>query len=230
MQLEPSALYIVATPIGNLQDITLRAVDVLRSADHIISESPLGYNKIKQHFSLDKPLQTYRDENRHKMIPRILEYLEVGNSVALISDSGTPLISDPGFKLVQEVRRAGYKVIPIPGPSAVIAALSVSGLPTDRFAFIGFLPKKDNQSEEVIKEYGGLDATLVIYESPHRILKTLQKISETLGNRYVCVMKEMTKVFENAYCGNTDDLVVKLADANFKGEFVILVAKEGFNG
>ncbi len=230
MQLESSALYIVATPIGNLKDITIRAIDVLKNADYVISESPRESKKLLDHLQISKQPFTYRDENRNKMIPRIIEFLSLGNSVALTSDSGTPLISDPGFKLVQEVKKSGFKVIPIPGPSAVVSALSVSGLPTDKFTFVGFLPRKESQAKEVIKQYGELDATLVIYESPHRILKTLTKINEVLGNRIVCVIKEMTKIYEKDYYGNVNDLVVKLTDEKFRGEFVILVAKEDFNG
>lgn len=226
--MEKSALYVVATPIGNLSDITLRALDVLKEVDYVLAEDTRITGRLLHHYSLKKQQISYRDQNSKRVIPKVLDLLSMGNTIALTSDSGTPLISDPGFKLVKAVIDAGYKVITVPGPSAVTAALSISGLPTDHFCFVGFLPRKGGDRLRIIKEYGELDATLIIYESPYRMKKTLGDISKVLGNRFVCVAKELTKVHEKTFSGYVDDVVVSIPEANIKGEFIILVAKKGF--
>jgi 16S rRNA (cytidine1402-2'-O)-methyltransferase len=223
-------LYIVATPIGNLSDMTLRGIDTLKSVDYIVSEDARVTSKLLRHFNIEKPQLSYRDENKHKAIPRILELLGIGNSLALVSDSGTPLISDPGFKLVRAVLDAGYPVLSIPGPSAVIAALSISGLPTDKFTFLGFLPKKKSARRQALKRHGNLDCTVIMYESPYRVAKLLNEIEEVLGNRYVCVAKEISKIYESVFFGPVKDLKEQFEGKKLKGEFVVLVAKEGFNG
>jgi 16S rRNA (cytidine1402-2'-O)-methyltransferase len=221
-------LYIISTPIGNMSDITLRALETLKEVSLILSEDTRETSKVLQKFSITKPQVSYRDQNHFKMIGRILDVLDSGESVALVSDSGTPLISDPGFKLVEDVVKKDINVVSIPGPSAVIAALSVSGLPTDKFSFLGFLPKSTGQQSKILKSYGSLDSTLVIYESPNRIIKLLNQINENLGNRKVCVASELTKIYEKIVRGKVLDVIKIFEDNGTRGEYVVLVAKEDF--
>lgn len=221
-------LSVVATPIGNMKDITLRALEKLKEVDLILSENTSETSKLLRHFEIKNQQLAYRDENKQKIIPQVIALLEAGKNIALVTDSGTPLISDPGFKLVRQVLDAGYKVETIPGASAVIAALSIAGLPTDRFAFVGFLPKKGGVRTETLQKYGELDATLVIYESPYRLMKTLKDIHDILGNRYVCVAKELTKLHETLFYAKVEELLETLPQKNLKGEFVIMVSKQGF--
>ena len=223
-----STLYIVATPIGNLEDITLRALNILKEVDFVVTEDMRFSKRMLQRYEIDKPRFTYRDENKKSSTQKILDILDAGKKLALISDSGTPLISDPGFKLVQKVKNAGHSVVTVPGASAVTAALSIAGVPTDRFTFVGFLPKKGGSRLETIKEYGKLDATLVLYESPYRIKKTLQDIYDILGDRIVAVAKELTKIHETVYLGKLSSVIDEIPETSLKGEFVILVAKDGF--
>ncbi len=219
-------LYIISGPIGNLQDITLRAIETLKNVDWILSEDTRETAKLLTQFNIQKPQLSYRDQNHLKSLPEIVKLLEEGSNLALLSDSGTPLISDPGFKLVREVLHRGFKVSTIPGPSAVIAALSISGLPTDKFVFLGFLPKGPNQRKNLLAEYGAHDATLVIYESPYRIKKLLQEIKEALGNRTVCLAGELTKIYEKVVTKPVDQLLTEIDKLSIKGEYVVLVAKE----
>lgn len=223
---QTGTLFVVATPIGNLKDITQRAVEVLKKVDFILSEDTRETKKLLDFCNLTANQMSYRDQNHMKVLPKILDYLSVGKDLALVSDSGTPLISDPGFKLVQEVIAAGYDVVTIPGPSALISALSISGLPTDKFVFLGFLPKGRGQRQNILKEYGKLDATLVIYESPYRLEKILNDVIDSLGNRYVALCGELTKIHERCIRGYAKDLVDMTAGN--KGEFVVLIAKEGY--
>ena len=220
------SLFVVATPIGNLKDVTQRAVEVLKSVDMVLSEDTRETKKLLDAYKLTTNQISYRDQNHQKMLPKILSFLETGYNLALVSDSGTPLISDPGFKLVQEVASKGFEVISIPGPSAVIAALSISGLPTDKFTFLGFLPKGSAQRKRLISEYGGMDATLIIYESPYRLEKLVREIIDALGNRYIVICGELTKVHERCIRGFAEDIVDMTGSQ--KGEFVVLVAKEGY--
>lgn len=226
--LTPS-LYIVSTPIGNMNDISFRALDTLKNVDFILSEDTRETVKILNKYNIKKSQISYRDQNHNKILPKILEMLESGLSLALTSDSGTPLISDPGFKLVHEITKAGYKVVPIPGASAITAALSISPIPTDKFSFLGFLPRKQKQKEEMLKKYGELDNTTIIYESPYRVVKTLEDILKVLGDRAGFICKELTKVYETTYVGHISSLLEQLGTQKLKGEFVILVAKEGFS-
>ncbi len=223
-------LYVVATPIGNLGDMSFRAVEILKNVDIILAENTSETSKILNKYEISaKRLLAYRDETATKLIPQLIPNLEEGLSIALTSDSGTPLISDPGYKIVRECLNKGIQVITVPGPSAVISALSISGLPTDKFSFVGFLPKKGGQRNEILKTFGNLDATLVIYESPFRVLRTLEDIHAVLGNRYVSVVKELTKLHETTFCGKVEELLEILPTRNLKGEFVILVGKEGLS-
>ncbi len=219
-------LYIVATPIGNLEDMTLRAIEVLKSVDTILSEDTRETAKLLNHFNIEKSQIPYTDQKHNKVIDFIKESLGDGKSMALVSDSGTPLISDPGFNLVRDLKKLGVEVISIPGPSSIISALAVSGLPTDKFTFIGFLPKGEGKRKEIIKNHGKEEASLVLFESPNRIIKTLNQIYEVLGNRTVCLAKDLTKKFEHT---KTDELKNILeSDIKEKGEYVVIIAKEGY--
>lgn len=221
-------LYIVATPIGNLSDITLRALEILRGVDLIISEDTRETDKILKKYMITKPQLSYRDQNHVFMLPKITEILKSGQDVALISDSGTPLISDPGYKLVRELIKKDFVVQSIPGPSAVISALVESGFPTDKFSFLGFLPKSKNDRSKLLKSYGDKETTLIIYESPFRIIKLLVEIKDSLGERFVCLANEMTKIHEKIIRGSVSYLLDAYSNSKLKGEFVVLVAKEGF--
>ena len=217
-------LFIVASPIGNMEDITLRAIKVLKDVSVILSEDTRETQKILNHFEISKPQISYRDQNHLQVLNKIVDLIESGNDLAILSDRGTPLISDPGFKLARDLISKGYEVVSIPGPSSVIASLVVSGLPTDKFTFLGFLPKTESQRVKIIKNYGELDTTLIFFESPYRILKLLEEVMKTLGNRDVCVVKELTKLHEEVYRFNLNDLdTVKI---DLRGEFVVLVSKE----
>jgi 16S rRNA (cytidine1402-2'-O)-methyltransferase len=220
------ALFVVSGPIGNMKDITYRAIDVLNQVDLILSEDTRETAKILTQHNISKPQISYRDQNHDQVYSHILSVLQSGSSVALLSDSGTPVISDPGFKLVRELKKAGITVVPIPGANAAVSALSVSGLPSDKFIFLGFLPKKDNQRKDALKTYGVLDATLVIYESPYRVKKLLEEVRESLGDRVVCLAKDLTKVFESVRTAPVSELLS--SDISEKGEYVVLIAKEDF--
>ena len=221
-------LYVVGGPIGNLGDVTFRTVETLKSVDFVVSEDTRETSKLLSHFNISKPQISYRDQNHDYVKDRIIELLMEGKNLALISDSGTPLISDPGFKLVIEVLRGSYKVVSIPGPSALTASLSISGLPTDKSAFLGFLPKKERQRRDILIEYGKLNATLVIFESPNRVKKLLAELFETLGDRVVCIAREMTKIHEQVVTNKLSVLLNSSELIREKGEFVVLIAKEGF--
>jgi 16S rRNA (cytidine1402-2'-O)-methyltransferase len=216
-------LYIVASPIGNLEDISIRALNTLKEVSFILSEDTRETQKILNHFIINKPQISYRDQNHQNVINKVLSILKDGLDIALLSDRGTPLISDPGYKLVRDAIKEGIKVESIPGPSAVTTALVVSGLPTDRFIFLGFLPKSEKQRNEMLTKYGNLESTLILFESPFRISKLLNEIKESLGQRDVVVAKELTKLHEEVYRFNLKDLENQNIDA--RGEFVVLVSK-----
>ncbi len=221
-------LYIISTPIGNLADISFRALDTLKKCNLILSEDTRETAKIFNKYQILVPQISYRDQNHNRVYPEILRHLNLGEDVALVSDSGTPLISDPGFKLVRKVIEENISVTGIPGPSAVISALVVSGLPTDKFSFLGFLPRNNNQIKKLLVDFGKLDSTLVIYESPMRLVKLLNHILESLGDRTVCVAGDMTKVYEKYFRGKVSEVIKELNDKKQKGEYVVLIAKEGY--
>jgi len=224
-----SKLYVVSTPIGNLQDITLRALEVLKNVDLILSEDTRETAKILSKWDIKTTQISYRDQNHKKVISHIKDLLKSGKNLCLVSDSGTPLISDPGFKLVQELKKNRVPIISIPGPSAVIAALSVSGLPTDNFSFIGFLPKKLNQRKSILQEFGKLPTTIVIYESPYRVRELLNEIYQELGNRTVCLAKDLTKMYEEVRTAPLENFIKNPEETKEKGEYVVLVAKENYS-
>jgi 16S rRNA (cytidine1402-2'-O)-methyltransferase len=220
-------LYVVATPIGNLKDITNRAIETLKSVAFILAEDTRVSKKLLNHYSLETQLISYRDQNHLHIIEKIYEKLDMGLDLALISDAGTPLISDPGYKLVKELKENGYEVIPIPGPDSVSTALSASGLPTDSYIFLGFLAKSEKKRKEILEIYGKLGSTLVLFESPNRLLSVLESISSTLGSRRVSVCKDLTKVYEEIYTAEIQNVFEYYkGKTKIVGEYVVLVGKE----
>ncbi|MFC6669569.1 16S rRNA (cytidine(1402)-2'-O)-methyltransferase [Marinobacterium aestuariivivens] len=221
-----AVLYIVATPIGNLADMTPRAVEVLQSVSLIAAEDTRHSGRLMAHFNIKTPMISVHDHNERQRIERILQQLGLGESIALISDAGTPLISDPGFVLVRAVREAGFRVVPVPGCSALVAALSVAGLPSDRFVFEGFLAARAGARRQHLEALVAEPRTLVFYESPHRILASLEDMQACFGpERFVVVARELTKTFETVQGAPLGELLEWMhADSNQqKGEFVVLV-------
>ena len=219
-------LYIVATPIGNLADLSPRAADVLSRADRIAVEDTRVTAGLLRHIGVKRPMTPYHDHNADQVRPGLIERMG-SEAVALVSDAGTPLISDPGFKLVREARAAGHAVVTIPGPCAAVAALTLAGLPTDRFLFVGFLPSRANARAEAIAEVAAVRATLVLYESGPRLAACLSALAEGLGDREAAVTREITKKFEEAVTGHLSTLAARYADAPPKGEIVVVVAPPG---
>jgi len=222
----PGVLYIVATPIGNLQDISARALQVLAGVDRIAAEDTRQSKKLLHHYGIATPLQAVHEHNERHVAAALLARLAAGEDIALVSDAGTPLISDPGFYLVRAARQAGVRVVPVPGPSALVTALSVAGLPTDRFLFEGFLPAKPAGRRQRLAEVAGYSCTLVFYESSHRIVDSLADMAAVLGaDREATVARELTKTFETVLGGTLSGLLAQLqADSNQRrGEFVVLV-------
>lgn len=223
-QIIAPGLYVVATPIGNLKDMTLRAQDILRAADIIACEDTRVSRKLLAHYGIKAHTTSYHDHNADKKCPELLEQLQNGKIVALISDAGTPLISDPGYKLVREAGLLGIKVIPIPGASSVIAALSVSGLPTDRFLFAGFLPAKATARRKEIEELSAIPATIALFESVHRLPETLQDLAQRMGERQAVIARELTKLHEELRRGTLAELAeYYAATGEPKGEAVIII-------
>lgn len=217
-------LYIVATPIGNLEDITFRAVKILKEVDLIAAEDTRRTRILLTVYSIPARLTSYHDYNKKRQGENLLKVLLSGKSVALVSDAGTPGISDPGYYLVNLALQNGITVIPIPGVSAIITALSVSGLPSDRFAFEGYLPKKMNQRRKYIQGLKDEERTLMLYESPHRIMGTLQDVLDICGERWIVVARELTKVYEEIIRGPLSWVLQQWAGVKMRGEFTILIA------
>ena len=219
-------LYIVATPIGNLSDLSPRAAGILARADLIAVEDSRVTAKLLNHIGVKRPMLPYHDHNADRVRPGLIARM-AGEAVALVSDAGTPLISDPGYKLVRDARAAGIAVTTIPGPSAVIAALTLAGPPTDRFAFFGFLPAKAGARASAIAEAAGFRGTLAFYESGPRLAATLAALREGLGDREAAVAREISKRFEQCVTGTLSELAARYADAPPKGEIVIIVGPPG---
>ncbi len=216
----PGILYVVATPIGNLEDITLRALRILREAALIACEDTRHSRKLLDHYGISKPMVSYHEHNEPARAAEIIERLESGDSVALISDAGTPLISDPGYRVVAAAIERGITVVPIPGPNAAVAALSASGLPTDAFRFCGFLPPKTSQRRKLLEQLKSETCSLIFYEAPHRIQEALEDIAAILGNREIVIARELTKLHEEFLRGKPADL-----EPSAKGEITILIGK-----
>jgi|SRR5579871_859053 len=219
-------LYIVATPIGNLEDITYRAVRVLGEVDRIACEDTRQTRKLLDRYGISKPLVSYHEHNEQSRTEQLLRDLEAGLNVALVSDAGTPLVSDPGYRLVEAARERRVVVSPVPGPSAILASLSASGLPTDSFLFLGFLPAKAGQRRAVLEENKATTATLVCYEAPHRVLETLDDVAAVLGSRPVVLARELTKIHEEFLRGTAAELVSSLRERGpLKGEITLMIGK-----
>jgi 16S rRNA (cytidine1402-2'-O)-methyltransferase len=216
-------LFVVATPVGNLEDITLRAIRTLKECDFILCEDTRRAKILLKHYGIEKPLISYFEGNEEKRIPKVIDLLKEGKNIALISDAGTPLISDPGYRLVKRCREEGIDVLPVPGPSAVIAALSVSGLETDRFMFLGFPPQKKGKRRKFLENVKDFEGSLVFYVSPYDIREFLEEVLEVLGDRKVCICREMTKLFEEYLYGKLSEVKDKVKE---KGEFVVVVGKD----
>ncbi len=217
-------LYIVATPIGNLEDLTFRALRILKEADLIAAEDTRHSRKLLDHYGIKTPLTSYHEHNEKSKAPRLVERMQRGERVALISDAGTPLLSDPGYRLVQEAIRAGIVVSPIPGPSALLAALSASGLAAQSFAFEGFLPAKKKERREKLQSLSTEVRTLVFYETPHRLKECLADIHEILGEREMVLAREISKVYEEFLRGPVGDLMLRLTDQEVAGELTLVIA------
>ena len=220
-------LYIVATPIGNLSDITIRAVEILKKVDAVLAEDTRHTKKLFDHYEIDSPLVAFHEHNENEKVDYILAQIGSGKSLALVSDAGTPLISDPGYNLVLEAKKNGISVVPIPGPSAIIAALSSSGIESNNFTFFGFLPSKQSARLRLLKTKKSLNETIIFYESPKRILAALMDMLEVFGEkRQVCLAKEITKSFETILNDNLVNLIEYLTSdsSHQKGEFVIIIS------
>lgn len=225
---EPGHLYVVATPIGNLRDITLRALDVLREVTVIAAEDTRRSRQLLEYYEIRTPLVSYHEHNEETRSQELLQRLLAGESVAVISDAGTPLISDPGYRVVAEARKHGIPVVPIPGACAAVAALMASGLASHQFVFYGFVPRKQSEREKWWEELIGEKRTAIFYESPNRLIKTLTEMAKYFAQRQVVVARELTKVHEEFLVGNVEEVLGTLSQrSEIKGEIVILLAGAG---
>lgn len=221
-----SILYLIATPIGNLEDISARALKTLREVTLILAEDTRHTGKLLAHYGIKTPLSSYYEHNKIIKLPEILARLQEGD-LALVSDAGTPLLNDPGYELVQSVLTAGHDVSPIPGPSAPLSALIVSGLPADAFLYLGYLPRKDSDRRQKIKEITELPYTIIFLEAPHRLLTTLSALSTELGDRQIAVARELTKLYEEVQRGTIREMVEHFTEHKPRGEFTLVI--DGFH-
>ncbi|MFN8461876.1 MAG: 16S rRNA (cytidine(1402)-2'-O)-methyltransferase [Anaerolineales bacterium] len=215
-------LYLVATPIGNLEDMSPRAIRILHEASLIAAEDTRHTGNLLKHFEIETPLTSYFEHNKLSKLDFILDQLSSGD-VALVSDAGTPAINDPGYELVRAALASGFDVRPVPGPSAPVAALSVSGLPTDSFLYLGYLPHKKNERRKFVGQIANLSYTLIFLESPHRIIESLEDLLSALGDRRICVAREMTKMFEEYWRGTLSGAVEHFKSKEARGEFTLVV-------
>ncbi|MGA1825349.1 MAG: 16S rRNA (cytidine(1402)-2'-O)-methyltransferase [bacterium] len=228
MQADTGILYIVATPIGNLEDITYRAIKILAHVDCIAAEDTRRTRKLLTHYNISKPLVSYHDFNKAKQTPVLIKRLLDGASIALVSDAGTPGISDPGYRLITKAIESKIEVHPIPGPSSLVSALSVSGLPTDRFVFEGYLDGRSKKRQNRLLKLADEVRTIVLFESPHRILKTLEDIHAILGNRAICVARELTKLNQEIMHGTVEEISTSFSErSKIKGEITIVIHGKG---
>ena len=217
-------LYLVPTPIGNLEDITLRAINVLKSVDVVLAEDTRTSGNLLKHLGISKPMQSYHIHNEHQTVQKIIARILKGESMALVSDAGTPAVSDPGFLLVRECLKSGVEIECLPGPTAFVPALVNSGLPSDRFTFEGFLPHKKGRQTR-LTELKEEERTMIFYESPHRLLKSLEKCAEYFGgDRQASVSRELTKMFEETVRGTLTEIIAYFTEKTIKGEIVIVIA------
>lgn len=216
-------LYLVATPIGNLEDITFRAVRILKEVDWIAAEDTRQTRKLLTHFEIATRLVSYHEHNKRASGPELVRHMLEGNSIALVSDAGMPAISDPGYDLVQLAIEQGIAVVPVPGANAALSALIVSGLPTDRFLFVGFLPREKKAVRSELERLAYVEATILMYESPHRVVKTLEAISEVWGDRPAALMREISKRYEEVVRGSVAECLQHVKENEPVGEYVIVV-------
>ena len=225
---EIGVLYIVSTPIGNLEDITLRALRILKEISLIAAEDTRLTRKLLTHYNISTPTVSYYEHNRFTRIPKIIDHLNRGKDVAVVTDAGTPGISDPAYKLIRAAIEIGSRIEAIPGPSASITALTASGLPTDRFIFEGFLPRKKGRKAKLTR-LSAIEATVIFYESPKRIVRTLKDILEFMGDRPAVIGRELTKLHEEMIRGNVSKLLSHFTQKTPRGEFVIMIGKDDPN-
>ncbi|WP_103109821.1 16S rRNA (cytidine(1402)-2'-O)-methyltransferase [Brevibacillus reuszeri] len=225
---ETGVLYLVATPIGNLDDITVRCLETLRAVDVIACEDTRQTRKLLNHFQIEKRTVSYHEHNKEASGSGLLQWLAEGKKIALVSDAGLPAISDPGAELVRDATEAGYPVIPVPGANAALTALIASGLPTERFVFCGFIGRENKERREELERLKRYPETLIFYEAPHRIEKTLTAIHEAWGNRRAVLARELTKRYEEFVRGTLDELIGWLQEGEARGEFCLIV--EGYTG
>ena len=218
-----ACLYLVATPIGNLEDITLRALRILKEVDQIACEDTRHTQKLLSHYNIRKPLVSYHEHNELTRAPELVVAMEQGAQIALVSDAGVPLVSDPGYRLVTLCLRHRIPVVPIPGPSALLAALSASGLPNEEFLFAGFLPARSGERRRALERLRIEDRTIIFYEAPHRIEETLIDAHEILGDRPACIAREVTKLHEEFRRGSLAELAASLAEKPARGEITLLI-------
>ena len=222
-----TSLYLVPTPIGNLADITLRALDVLKQVDTILAEDTRTSGMLLKHYQIDKPLQSFHIFNEHKLLRTLVDRLKKGEVMALVSDAGTPGISDPGFLIIREALAEGLAIECLPGPTAFVPAIVKSGFPTDRFVFEGFLPHKKGK-QTAMKQIAEEERTVVLYESPHRLVKTLEQFKELLDpTRRVSVSRELTKMFEETFTGTIAEVLLHFQQKDVKGEIVVVIDGKG---
>src|SRR6185369_8858701 len=216
-------LYLVGTPIGNLEDITLRALRILREADQVAAEDTRHTQKLMNHYEISRPLVSYHEHNEMTRAPELLIALEQGAKIALVSDAGMPLVSDPGYRLVTLCLRHHVPVVPVPGPSALLAALSASGLPNEEFLFVGFLPARSGERQRALKRLRIEDRTIILYEAPHRIAESIAEALEILGDRPACLAREVTKLHEEFRRGKLSALATSLEERPARGEITLLI-------
>lgn len=221
-------LFIVSTPIGNLKDISLRALEVLQEVDFILCEDTRVTSKLLNHYNISKKLVSFNAVTEKKKIPTVIEKLKSGDNCALVSDSGTPVISDPGIRLISQATKEQINVIPVPGASALTAALTVSGLPTDSFIFEGFLPQKKGRQKK-LRLLSTEQRTIVLYESTYRITKLINELVEYMPERYIVVCRELTKKFEESWRGYPKEIIDGLDEKIIKGEFVVVIAPDNWS-
>jgi len=229
-QITGGTLYLVGTPIGHLGDLSARALAVLEGADVVAAEDTRHTGRMLAQFGIHRQLESYHEQNKETATRRLMEHLGEGRSVAVVSDAGTPGLSDPGFTLVRAAVADGVPVISVPGPSALLAALTASGLPTDAFTFTGFLPTRKGKRRRLLESLAGLPHTLVFYESPHRVVSTLMMMEEVFGDRWAVVCRELTKKFEEIRRGRLSELASFYETSGAKGEFTLVVAGAAFEG
>lgn len=224
------ALYIVSTPIGNLEDITIRAINILKAVRIIAAEDTRHTQKLLHHYDIHTCQTSYHDHNKEEKAEVLISKLKDGDDIALVSDAGTPGISDPGYYLINRAIEEGIRVSPVPGPTASIAALSISGLPTDSFVFEGFLPARSMARQKRLRELSAEKRTIILFEAPHRLFSTLEDISLILGNRKIVITRELTKVFEEVFRGKVLEVINKIEAKKVKGEVTIIIEGASYGG